>query len=84
MLGMATLTIVASIDTISRLRQQDTRMMALRRRSGSAKLGTTDDSFIHTTIVKLQLSRGKPLWPSRHKSVPRTSRRLRVQALSGA
>src|SRR5215207_5681155 len=31
MLGMATLTIVASIDTISRLRQQDTKMMALRR-----------------------------------------------------
>ena len=31
MFGMATLTIVASIDTISRLRQQDTRMMALRR-----------------------------------------------------
>ena len=29
--GMATLTIVASIDTISRLRQQDIRMMALRR-----------------------------------------------------
>ena len=29
--GIATLTIVASIDTISRLRQQDTRMMALRR-----------------------------------------------------
>ena len=31
MFGMATLTIVASIDTISRLRQQDTRMMPLRR-----------------------------------------------------
>ena len=31
MLGIATLTIVASIDTISRLRQQDTRMMPLRR-----------------------------------------------------
>jgi len=29
--GMATLTIVESIDTISRLRQQDIRMMALRR-----------------------------------------------------
>ena len=31
MAGIATLTIVASIDTISRLRQQDTRTMALRR-----------------------------------------------------
>ena len=31
MLGIATLTIVASIDTISRLRQQDIRMMAFRR-----------------------------------------------------
>jgi hypothetical protein len=31
MAGMATFTIVASIDTISRLRQQDTKMMALRR-----------------------------------------------------
>ena len=50
MRGIATLTIVASIDTISRLRQQDTRMMALRRRLSAA------DSFIHTTIVKLQLS----------------------------
>ena len=29
--GMATLTIVASIETISRLRQQETKMMALRR-----------------------------------------------------
>jgi hypothetical protein len=31
MFGRATLTIVASIDTISRLRQQDARMIALRR-----------------------------------------------------
>ncbi|BBY81950.1 hypothetical protein MPUL_31080 [Mycolicibacterium pulveris] len=31
MLGIATLTIVASIDTINRLRQQDIKMMALRR-----------------------------------------------------
>jgi hypothetical protein len=31
MLGIATLTMVASIDTISRLRQQDIKMMALRR-----------------------------------------------------
>jgi hypothetical protein len=31
MFGIATFTIVESIDTISRLRQQDTRMMALRR-----------------------------------------------------
>ena len=31
MVGIATLTIVASIDTISRLRQQDIKMMTLRR-----------------------------------------------------
>jgi len=31
MAGMATLTIVASIDTISKLRQHDVRMIALRR-----------------------------------------------------
>ena len=31
MAGTATLTMVASIDTISRLRQQDIRTMALRR-----------------------------------------------------
>ena len=30
--GMATLTMVASMDTISRLRQQDVRMTAFRRR----------------------------------------------------
>ena len=29
--GIATLTMVASIDTISRLRQQDARMIVLRR-----------------------------------------------------
>ncbi len=60
MLGMATLTIVASIDTISRLRQQDTRMMALRRALWAPRSwGRPDDSFIHTTIVKLQLLRRK-------------------------
>ena len=43
--GNATLTMVASIDTISRLRQHETRMMTLRRGFGSVR---------STTIVKLQ------------------------------
>ena len=41
MCGIATLTIVASIDTISRLRQQVTRMMALCRELNEP----TTDSF---------------------------------------